>query len=154
MKYVKEKLKGRKGQAFAEFAMMLPLMLFLIIVGLILALAINSKLTISNASHEAARVAAVTTDEDKIRAIAENGVINGGLMYQYESMTTFDPENDITINRHSDGTVSVTIQYKQPTIVPLIGGLLGNPDFWGTSIQLESSARFLDETKLVPEGTG
>ncbi|MFD1363103.1 TadE/TadG family type IV pilus assembly protein [Lentibacillus salinarum] len=145
-----KRLKNQKGQAFVEFAMMLPLMLFLIIVGLILALAINSKLTISNASHEAARVAAVTTDEDQINTIAEKGVIDGGLMYEYESLTTFDPEDDVTIDRHSDGTVTVTIQYQQPTIVPMIGGLLGNPDFWGTSIPIESSATFLDETKLGP----
>jgi len=140
--------KGEEGQAFAEFAMILPIMLFLIIGGVVLTMAINSKLTIANASHEAGRVAAVTTDEEKIRTIAERGVIDGGLLYEYESMTTFDPEDDVTINRNEDGSVTVTVHYRQPTIVPMLGSLLGNPDFWDTSIPMESSATFLDETKL------
>lgn len=141
-------LKNNKGQAFAEFAMILPVMLFLMLGGIVLTLAINSKLTIANASHEAGRVASVTTDEEKIRLIAEQGVINGGLLYEYESLTTFDPENDVEISRNEDGSVTVTIHYRQPTIVPMIGSLLGNPDFWGTSIPMKSSATFLDETKL------
>lgn len=142
------RLRNKGGQAFLEFAMMLPLMLFLIIVGLILALAINSKVTVSNASHEAGRVAAVTEDKNKIVDVAEQGVINGGLQYQYDSMTTFDPDKDVKVDRNKDGTVTVSIRYKQPTVVPLIGSLLGNPDFWGTYIPIESSATFLDETKL------
>lgn len=127
--------------------MIVPLMLFIIVVGLILALSVNSKLTLSNASHEAGRVAAVTQNVKKIKAIAEKGVIDGGLMYQYGSLTTFDPEDDIHIKRNSNGTVTVTIDYKQPTIVPMIGSLLGNPNFWGTYIPIQSSATFLDETK-------
>lgn len=143
-----KRAKEKDGQAFLEFAMMLPLMLFLVIVGLILALAINSKVTVSNASHEAGRVAAVTEDTDKIMDIAEQGVINGGLKYSYGSLTTFDPDKDVKINRNSDGTVTVSIRYRQPTVVPMIGNLLGNPDFWGTSIPIESSSTFLDETRL------
>ena len=126
-------------------------MLFLIVVGLVLALAINAKTTVTQASHEAGRVAAVT-DDHTARTIAERRVIEGGLMYKYENLKTFDPEDDIEIKRNSDGTVTVTVSYRQPTIVPLIGGLLGNPDFWDTHIPVRSSATFLDETRLAAGG--
>ncbi|GGK34924.1 hypothetical protein GCM10010965_29820 [Caldalkalibacillus thermarum] len=141
-------IKNNRGQAFVEFALILPVFLFLIVVGLILALAINAKVTVSHASHEAGRVAAVTTEEETIRMIAERRVIEGGLMYNYENLKTFDPKSDILITRNRDGTVTVTVNYRQPTVVPMIGSLLGNPDFWGTYIPIRSSATFLDETRL------
>lgn len=144
--------KSESGQSFVEFALILPVMLFLIVVGLILALAINAKVTVSHASHEAGRVAAVTTNENVIRTIAEKRVLEGGLMKEYENLKTFDSNDDVTIKRNSDGTVTVTVSYRQPTVVPLIGGLLGNPNFWGTYIPIRSSATFLDETKLVGGG--
>lgn len=147
-KLIKETAKSDKGQAFMEFALMVPLILFLIIVGIILALAINAKVTLSNASHEAGRVAAVTEDTNEIRDVAKNGVLGDGLVTNYDGMTTFDPKKDVTIVR-KDGKVTVSIDYKQPTVVPMIGALLGNPDFWGTYIPIHASATFLDETKLV-----
>lgn len=96
-KLIKETAKSDKGQAFMEFALMVPLILFLIIVGIILALAINAKVTLSNASHEAGRVAAVTEDTNEIRDVAKNGVLGGGLVTNYDGMTTFNPKKDVTI---------------------------------------------------------
>jgi uncharacterized protein (UPF0333 family) len=148
LKLIKEIVQSNKAQAFMEFALTVPIILFLIIVGIILAMTINAKVTISNASHEAGRVAAVTEDKEKIIEVAKSGVLGGGLITNYNGMTTFDPKKDVTIVRN-DGKVTVSIDYKQPTVVPMIGALLGNPDFWGTYIPIHASATFLDETKLV-----
>ncbi|MBE0466414.1 MAG: pilus assembly protein [Candidatus Desulforudis sp.] len=96
----KRDLKGQGGQSAVEFALILPV-LILIVLGIIeFGWLLNSKITLTSASREGARVAIVTDDEDRVKTAIKNHVegLSGFKFsgaYYYESKSELDAVNDL-----------------------------------------------------------
>jgi len=104
------------GQASVELALLLPVVLLLVLVVLQIGLVGRDVVRVTHASREAARAAA--TDDDPRAALAA-AIASSDL----------DPERVEVevVGREGPGSrVTVTVRYRAPTAVPLVGGLVGD----------------------------
>lgn len=108
------------GQAAVELALVLPLLAVLALVLLQVALVVRDQVVVAHAAREAAREAAVTADAGAPRAAALAGA-------------DLDPDR-LTVEvrpvgagaRAPGGRVAVTVRYRSPTRVPVVGALVGD----------------------------
>ncbi|MDZ7676799.1 MAG: TadE/TadG family type IV pilus assembly protein [Acidimicrobiales bacterium] len=107
--------RGTRGQATVELALGLPIVLVGVLLVLQLALVGRDQLLVSHATREAARAAAVDDRAGAARAAAVGS--NGAL----------DPERlQVDADRRGDHVV-VTVRYRAPTNLPLVGALVPDP---------------------------
>ena len=103
-----------RGSATVEFALVLPLVLLTTLALLQIGLVGKEALVVAQAAREAAREAAVTTDEARVRDAA----IRGGRL---------DPaRSDVEVSRSGGAgdPVTVLVRYRAALIVPLLPWLL------------------------------
>lgn len=137
MKIIK-KLKCQKGQALAETAIVLPLLVGLFLGLLIFGLAINAKIVVVDAARDGARHYALNlgSAEDKVRDVISNG---WGM--------SSDPSR-VNVTTYDDGAyVKVKVEYKQPVFVPKLNNLFGGGDQLGDGhyFTLQHTATFKKE---------
>ena len=108
---------GARGQATVEFALVMPLLVLFLLLLVQVALVVRSNLLVVHAAREGARAAAVDGRPDAVRAaiLAAPGLDPGRLRWTVGARTTGRP-------------VRVTVRYRVPTEVPLVGRLLGEPE--------------------------
>lgn len=102
---------ARRGQATVELALLLPVVLALVLGVLQVGLVVRSQVQVTHAAREAARVVAVTGDASQAAGAAARA---GGL----------EPSRldvDVTGAVARGGIVTVTIRYRAPTDVALVG---------------------------------
>lgn len=135
-------MRERRGSALVEFALVAPILIFILIATVVLGLTINSKIVVSGAAREAARSYSIHQDREAARLKAREAILGGGLRERFRGRTLFDYRRDVEI-RTSDYYVTVTVTYRQPTFVPLLPKLL-DPDAgpWDDLATLRSSAVF------------
>lgn len=107
--------RGR-GQASVELALLLPVVLLLLLAVLQVALLGRDVLLVTHASREAVRAAATDADPAAARAAASgsSGLDPGRMTVR-------------VLGRGEPGSrVTVTVNYRAPTDVPLVGALLGD----------------------------
>jgi Flp pilus assembly protein TadG len=110
------RLRGTTGQASVELALLLPLVLLLVLVVLQIGLVGRDVVRVTHASREAARAAATDDDPRAARAAAI-------------ASSDLDPERvqvDVVGRQGPGSRVTVTVRYRTPTSVPLVGALLGD----------------------------
>jgi len=101
------------GQATAELALLLPVIVVALVLVLQVALVARDVVLVTHAAREAARAAAVDPAADTARAAATR---SGGL----------DPDRlDVSVASTAT-SVRVTVTYRIPTDLPLVGGLVGD----------------------------
>lgn len=104
-----------RGQSTVELAMLLPVVVVLLLAVLQIGVVGRDLLLVTHAAREAARAAATDPAPNAARqaAIAATGL----------------PEDRLTVIAHSRGEpgsrVRVTVSYRAPTTVPLIGRMVG-----------------------------
>lgn len=115
--------KNKKGQAIAEFAIMLPLILILVVGAVQIGLLIQSYLTISQITRDGARYAAAnpTKDDSQIAnyirgtSPSYSGGINPASFYGGDfsiSVTpAYPPGGNLPALRRSGYTIMVTVSY-------------------------------------------
>ncbi|KRQ86266.1 TadE-like protein [Caloramator mitchellensis] len=109
-----------KGQALVEFAIILPILIF-IIAGIIeFGMMLNSYLTIQNASREGARYGIMGANDSEIIQIVRN--ISPNLDDSKLGIEITPGEG----SRKSGDTINVKVIYDYELIVPVISNLLGN----------------------------
>jgi Flp pilus assembly protein TadG len=115
--------QGEGGQATVELALTIPF-IGLLLLGIVqVGLVVRDQVLVVHAAREAARAAAVHSDaaSAEAAALAGSGLSSGRL----------------TVVRGERGppgsTVSVTVRYRTPTAVPLVGALLGDVDLSATA---------------------
>jgi len=104
------------GQATVEVALLLPLLALLLLAVVQVGLVVRDQVLVTHAAREAARAAAV----DPQAAVARDGA---------EDAAGLDPDRltaELSGSTDPGGRLTVTIRYRSPTAVPLIGPLLGD----------------------------
>lgn len=103
-----------RGQASVELALLLPLIVLLLLVVLQVGLLARDVVLVTHASREAARAAAIDADPAAARRAAAG---SSGLQADRLTVTTR--------GRGAPGSrVAVTVEYRAPTSVPVVGALV------------------------------
>jgi len=105
-----------RGQATVELALVLPVLVAVILISLQVVAVMRDSLALGGAGRAAARLAIVETDLDRVRsaAVAE---------------TKLDPSRLVVEVRGEDvpgGFVTVTLTYRSPSEMALVGRLIGD----------------------------
>ena len=145
-------MKQRRGQALAEFALILPVLALIFLSIIQLGFIFGAQVGITNAVREAARLGAVTSPTTTIGQATTNGAgvysaltdtTTGFLkrnVFAYSAgslVVTGSPETQVCYQSYtdSDGSPAVSVKveayYRHPLFVPLIGAILDALD--GTS---------------------
>lgn len=108
---------AERGQATVEVALALPVVVLALLLVIQVALVGRAQVLVTNAAREGARAAAVDPDPGAARAAA---LAAPGLDPSRVSVEV-SPRGDIGSN------VTVTVSYRMPTEVALVGPLVGEP---------------------------
>jgi len=111
-----------QGQATVELALVLPLVALLLLLVLQAGLVLRDHLLVTHAAREAARAAAVT-DGDRAAAAERGARRAGGLDAEHLAVRTSSGD--------AGTSVSVHVDYRSSTDVPLVGLLLPDIDLGG-----------------------
>ena len=103
-----------RGQAAVEFAVALPLVVVLLLGIIQVVLVARDQIALELAARDGARAASVAADPPSAAHRAATAA------------TTLHPLN-ITTETGAD-RVTVTVGYTNPTVVPIVGALIGNVD--------------------------
>ncbi len=123
-----------------EFALILPIILFIMLGMVTFGIMINTKVAVTGAAREAARAYAVTQDTGRMRTVAENFLRGSVAASASDFQQGFDRFHDVSYSISGD-YVTVTVRYNQPSYVPGLYLLLGG-DRMSNRIPLSSSATF------------
>jgi Flp pilus assembly protein TadG len=111
----------KKGQAVVETALILPIII-LILMGIIdFGLMFNNYLVINNAAREGARNAAVGSSDANIK----NMILNMTTTLDHSKLTTTIHPAELL--RKKGEEVTVTIEYDNRLITPIISAIVPNP---------------------------
>ena len=127
---------GRKGQSLAEFALVLPVLLLIVLLGLDLGRAYFSWVTLNNAARVAANYAGLNPDASFAAASTYDGLIRSdgsnatcpiaaGAPPQPAFADSAIDTNATTKDLGDDVTVTVSCPFR--LITPINGGVLGTP---------------------------
>ena len=108
--------RAEEGQAAVELALCLPLVAALALALLQVALVVRDQVAVVHASREAAREAAVSAGPGEARQAALAGA-------------RLDPDRlevEVRGRGRPGSRVTVVVRYRAPTVVPLIGPMLGD----------------------------
>lgn len=107
--------RSSRGQATVEAAILLPFIALILLAIVQIGLVVRSRILVTHAAREGARAAAVGGSDDEVRAAV---AIAGNLPIQ---------RLEVEVRRVGD-TASVTVTYRDPTDVPLVGALVGDAE--------------------------
>jgi Flp pilus assembly protein TadG len=111
-------MRSEKGQSLVEFALVLPILIFLLFGIIDFGRIFYTYLTIEHAGREAARAASIGKDDTTVKNTAVNDGASIGL-------TTSQVDISPTGTRSSDTNATVTITYPVTFLTPVIGNLIG-----------------------------
>lgn len=110
-------MKAQNGQSLVEFALVLPLLVFLLFGIMDFGRIFHAYLTIDHAGREAARAASVGKDDTSVKNTAVNDAAGIGLTVSRVGVTP--------ATRTSGTDVTVTITYPITFLTPVIGSIVG-----------------------------
>ncbi len=121
---------GEKGQALAEFALLIPIFLILLFAIVDFGMGFHSWITVTNSAREGARLGAVQATTDKIIE----------RVHDTASLPNEDTNMDVFVT-NAEGlpgeSVVVQVDYRYDLITPL-AGLVGN--IFGPTLTFSSTA--------------
>lgn len=121
MSSLRQYIRNNRGQAVVEFALVLPLFVWLMLGMIDFGRIFHELIVVSHAAREGARVAAVGKDNDEIEQAAQAAAIsinNGGP--QNLVVVTIDPQSDRTAGQ----PVTVTVTHEVPIWTPLMSSII------------------------------
>ena len=119
-------VRDRRGTALAELAIVMPILMALVIGIMVFGQAYWAELTVSGAAREGARLYAVNGDTSQVRARVVDSLASGGLRTQPPN---FSPASDIRLSGSGEEYIWVAVTYRQPTIIPGLGAILGGSPY-------------------------
>ncbi|HYF46183.1 MAG TPA: TadE/TadG family type IV pilus assembly protein [Acidimicrobiales bacterium] len=108
--------RGEGGQATVEVALLLPLVATMLLGVVQVGLVVRDQVLVTHAAREAARAAAVDPTEDAARQGAE-----AAARLEADRLAV-----ELSGDTAPGGRLTVTVRYRAPTDVPLVGQLLGD----------------------------
>lgn len=139
------RLRDQSGSQIAEFALIMPILLYLVFSVPVFGMIVRARIVVEGAAREAARDLAIRHDPAYARSVVESEIVNGGLARRDSRGTTlFDRQSDVSISMAGDWS-EVTVTYRQPTFLPLLGQLLGSTASLGPYFTCQATARFRTE---------
>ncbi|SFN94903.1 TadE/TadG family type IV pilus assembly protein [Proteiniclasticum ruminis] len=120
-----KRMKEEDGQGIAEFAIAIPLVLFVLLGILEFGWLFNAKITLTSAAREGARVAVVSTIDQRNRAyIASSEAVAGvsGITIPNDSTHFKYSTNDEIINNTNNAIVEI-----KGLVQPLVGLFFNGP---------------------------
>lgn len=121
------------GQSTVEFALVLPLIVFILMVIIQVAVSLSCYLSVSNASRQGARSASCSNDVEAGRTAAVQAA--GGLPGDRAAIDVEFPEG-----RSKGSPVRVTVTYKMPFLLPGVARIIPSVTFRkATTMTLERS---------------
>jgi Flp pilus assembly protein TadG len=164
--------KRRRGQALAEFALILPVLALILLSTIQLAFIFGAQVGITNAVREAARLASVTTPTTTTSQASSNGagvyssLTNGTTgflrrnVFAYATgglVVTGSPETQVCYESFTDSLgkpavrVKVEAYYRHPLFVPLVGAILDGLDgTQGDGLRVGASEEMRVENDEIP----
>src|SRR5687768_8593816 len=111
---------GDQGQATVEFALLLPLVMMALLAIVQVGLVVRDQVAVVHAAREAARAAGVSPDPARPVAAARRVL----------------SEADVEVGHRPPvgEPVSVTVSYRSPTDLPLVGALVPDPVLRSTAV--------------------
>lgn len=134
------RLRDQRGSVMVEFALVAPLLILILIGIMVLGVVINAKIVVAGAAREAGRTWAIVKNDHVAREKAAEAIVSGGLKAHADGQTLFNPHQDVQFMRQGD-YIQVSVAYRQPTFVPLLGELMGTSGTGGY-LTLRSQAIF------------
>lgn len=125
---MKQKLRNESGQSMVEFALILPVLLFIVIGIIEFGFMFSGYLALTNASREAVRYISLGGDNASAIQRAKDVSMN---LDPNQMTILIDPSGGI---RERGDSVKVTIQYDYKFLTPFFGVLFGN------TLELEADA--------------
>jgi Flp pilus assembly protein TadG len=137
------------GQALAEFALLVPVLILILLAIIQLAFIFAAQVGITNSVREAARLAAVTSPTSTAGQASSNGqgvydaltnTTNGFLkrnVFSYAAanlVTTGSPDTSVCYQSFTDSAgksaieVSVEANYRHPLFIPIVGAIVDGID--------------------------
>jgi Flp pilus assembly protein TadG len=113
----------QSGQSTVELALGLPFVIVLLLAIVQIGLVARDQILVVHAAREAARVSAVEPGEDGPRAAA----VESSLLDPSRMQVDVGPRGD------AGSRVSVTVRYRCPTLVPLVGPLIDDVEVRATA---------------------
>ncbi len=117
--------RDENGQATAEFALVLPFLVALMLCIVQVALVARDAVLVTHAARVGARAAAVAQSEQEVVAAVQAAV-------------SLQPERLEVSQSREGGLVRVTVRYRSATEVPLAGSFIGD-------VELSESVAMWDE---------
>lgn len=118
---IHEMRKKEGGQALAELALILPVLL-LILFGIIeFGRVFNAYLVVNHAAREGARLGIVGASDNEITEKVKD---SASILNQNELTVTISPS---TTYRERGAPLRVQVEYKLPLYAPFVGGFIENP---------------------------
>ena len=110
-------MNGReRGQAAVELALVLPLVVMLLLALVQLGVVVRDQILVVHAAREAARAAAVESDPGAASAAAADG----------SGLAASRLHVDVTGRAGPGSRVAVSVAYRSPTDVPLVGAAVAD----------------------------
>jgi len=114
-------IKGSKGQAMVELALILPILLLLIFGIIEFGRIFSTQLIVTSCAREAARSAVVGASDEAIVLNTEN---NASVLDSSKMIVTISPDE---LSRVRGNAVTVHIEYPVKIYAPIISGIIGDP---------------------------
>lgn len=120
-----ESLKyNEEGQAVLETAIVLPVILMLLMIGITVCLLIYSQIIVTMSASNGARYgASIWTDDSMTRPEKEEEIKNVALKMVKDSLTGKERRYDISEN---DGMLKVSVEYDFDIFLPFVGLVIEN----------------------------
>lgn len=110
-------MRSQKGQSLVEFALIIPVLVFLLLGIVDFSRILHAYLTIDHAGREAARAASIGKAEGEAEQIGKNAG---------SSIKLANPKGTVSVKTASSGgNATVTITYPITFITPMFGSIVG-----------------------------
>lgn len=124
--WLRRLLRSQRGSQMVEFALIGPILIYLVLCVPVFGMFVRSWIVISAAARDGGRAGAVLmagSREDRAAKAADHSIYLPRTSPGSKT-TYFDPVKDIDVTVGTE-TITVAVTYHQPSYLPLLGALLG-----------------------------
>jgi len=139
-------LRSQRGSQMVEFALLAPILLYLVLCIPVFGMFAHSWMVVSGAARAGARAASLLRVQGSRVAAARQAADQSMYLRRADGGTVyFDPARDVEVETNA-GAVTVWVTYHQPSYLPLLSALLGGSGAaGGDTVPITASATFLIE---------